>query len=48
MQLQSENRCTIIKEKYFRNMQSKDRCNKIKKKYFSSNNNLKTDASNCA
>jgi hypothetical protein len=48
MQLQSENRCTIIKENISETMQSKDRCKKIKEKYLISKHNLKIDVSKCA
>jgi hypothetical protein len=46
--LQSENRCTKIKEKYFINNASKRKMHKIKEKYFISKCYLKTDAPKCA
>jgi hypothetical protein len=47
--LQSENRCIIIKEKYFRNnCNLKTDATKIKEKYFISKHDLKTDVSKCA
>jgi hypothetical protein len=48
MQLQSENRCTIIIKNTSETMQPKDRCNKTKEKYFISKYYLKTNVPKCA